>query len=118
MTFTSFSGLGPYDITGLSKSITAREGEWVEIVCPSSNKITNCIFRSPVGEHYFMNDGEQFENERIVNYERTDNRCGMRIRNLGENDNGQWECTLGIKDPDTKISSTVKKTFELEIAGK
>lgn len=115
----SGSALGqPYDITGLSKAITASEGELVEIVCPSSNKITNCIFRSPVGETYFMNDGEQFENERIVNYERTDNRCGMRIRNLGENDNGLWECTLGLKNPDTKISSTMKKTFELEIAVK
>ena len=108
----------PYDITELSKAITASEGELVEIVCPNSNKITNCIFRSPVGESYFMNDGEQFDNERIVNYERTDNRCGMRIRNLGENDNGLWECTLGLKNPDTKISSTMKKTFELEIAGK
>jgi len=113
----SGSALGqPYDITELSKPITASEGELVEIVCPSSNKITNCIFRSPVGATYFINDGEQYENERIVTSERTDNRCGMRIRNLSENDNGLWECTLGLKNPDTKISSTMKKTFELEIA--
>ena len=69
-----------------------------------------------MGEHYFMNDGEQFENERIVNYERTDNRCGMRIRNLGERDNGLWQCTLGLRNPYTKITSTFKKKFELKIA--
>ena len=109
----------PYDITELSKAITASKGEVVEIVCPSSNKITNCLFRSPVGAIFFMNDGEMFENGRIINYERTDNRCGMRIRNLGyDNDNGLWECTLGLINPDTKITRTMKKKFELKIAGK
>ena len=121
MIFASFSGSAlwqPHDITQLSTAITASEGEEVEVVCPSSNKITNCIFRSPVGETYFMNDGEEFENQRIVNYERTDNKCGMRIRNLSENDNGLWQCTLGLKNPDTQQSFTMMRTFELEIAGK
>ena len=66
---------------------------------------------------FFMNDREQYE--RIINYERTDNRCGMRIRNLRQkSDNGLWECTLGLINPDTKITSTMKKKFELKIAGK
>ena len=109
----------PYDITELSKAITASEGELVDIVCPSENKITNCIFRSPVGATYFFNDGEKWENERIESYERTDNRCGMRIRNLVENDNGLWECILGLKNPDTELPKTpMKKVFELEIEGK
>ena len=69
-----------------------------------------------MGETYFMNDREQYE--RIVNYERTDNRCVMRIRNLGENDNGLWECTLGLINPDTKITSTMMKKFEIKLAGK
>ena len=92
-------------------------GGQVKVFCSSPDEIRACIFRSPLGETYVFLDGDKYENDRITNYLKTDNQCGMEIHSLEDGDNGQWECLLSTKNPDTQQSASIHQFFNLEIAG-
>jgi len=91
-------------------------GGQVKVFCSSPDEIRACIFRSPLGETYVFLDGDKYENDRITNYLKTDNQCGMEIHSLEDGDNGQWECLLTTRNPDTQQSASLQQYFNLEIA--
>lgn len=81
------------------KEVTVKEGEGVELICTSTTEALGCLFKSPTGVSYNMLKGATFEQGRIAQQERNPEDCAMKIDQITESDNGEWECSVTVKGP-------------------
>lgn len=79
--------------------MTVKEGEGVELICTSTTEALGCLFKSPTGVSYNMLKGATFEQGRIAQQERNPEDCAMKIDQITESDNGEWECSVTVKGP-------------------
>jgi len=85
-------------LTQNHEEITVKQGDEAELVCSSEFEALGCSFRSPLETPYNLIKGANYEQGRIEQSETGNpNDCAMKITDIKETDNGEWECSVTAK---------------------
>jgi len=85
-------------LTQNHEEITVKQGDEAELVCSSEFEALGCSFRSPLQTPYNLLKGAKYEQGRIEQSETGNpNDCAMKITDIKETDNGEWECSVTAK---------------------
>merc|ERR1712079_608874 len=66
-----------------------------------------CSFRSPTETPYNLIKGAKYEQGRVVQSEIGPNDCAMKITDIKETDNGEWECSVTAKGSNGDLESGI-----------
>jgi len=98
------------------KEVTLKEGDEVELICSADVEALGCTFRTPGGKTYSMIKDASYDGGRIKQQTLGANDCSMKITNILESDNGQWECTVSGKDAQTGDFAVGEENIKVVVA--
>jgi len=94
-------------VTQNHEEITVKQGDEAELVCSSEFEALACSFRSPTETPYNLIKGAKYEQGRVVQSEIGPNDCAMKITDIKETDNGEWECSVTAKGSNGDLESGI-----------
>ena len=77
------------------KEIVTRIGEAVHLSCSAESGKVGCSFMSPRGKAFIMNSPQAAdEGGRIQAVKKKPSNCTMKITEIRQSDNGNWQCNV------------------------
>ena len=102
-------------VTANPEKLIVIEGKEAILKCTITSEALGCTFESPNGTPYNMLRGSAYEQGRLQQQELENNDCAMKITEVKNIENGQWECQVTTKDSDGNYKSGMGK-IEVVIA--
>ena len=102
-------------VTANPEKLIVIEGNEAILKCTIASEALGCTFESPNGTPYNMLRGSAYEQGRLQQQELENNDCAMKITEIKNIENGQWECQVTTKDSDGNYKSGMGK-IEVVIA--
>jgi len=97
-------------VTQNHEEITVKQGDEAELVCSSEFEALGCSFRSPLEQPFNLVKGAKYEQGRIEQSETGNAKdCAMKITDIKESDNGEWECSVTAKGQNGDFESGIGK---------
>ena len=85
------------DITVNHEKIVLKKGDEITLKCTSDSEALGCSFKSPAEHNYNMLRGAAYEEGRIHQKELDPKDCAMKITNIIQADDGNWNCNVTSK---------------------
>ena len=83
------------EVTVEEKEIVTRIGEAVHLSCLAESGKVGCSFMSPLGKPFIMNSPQAAdEGGRIQAVKKKPSNCTMKITEIRQSDNGNWQCNV------------------------